>query len=115
MNCRGSPTGLRYFDIWFVSSRTFKCDFAQAKHSFCRAANIFFSKISSFASEETVIEFLKTKCLPILLYDLEVFGVNGVIVIVKRESVKLVKTNHIILNLLNLHTAQHLNICRQHT
>ena len=43
-----------------------------AKRSFYRAANSIFGKIRRIASEDVLIELLKTKCMPILLYGFEV-------------------------------------------
>ena len=40
--------------------------------SLCRAVNGIFVKIGRMASEEVILELIKTKCLPILLYGLEV-------------------------------------------
>ena len=40
--------------------------------SFYRAVNGIFVKIGRMASEEVILELIKTKCLPILLYGLEV-------------------------------------------
>ena len=41
------------------------------KKSFYRAANAVFGKIGRVASEEVTLQLIKSKCLPILLYDLE--------------------------------------------
>jgi len=43
-----------------------------AKRSFYCAANSIFGKIRRIASEDVLIELLKTKCMPILLYGFEV-------------------------------------------
>ena len=43
-----------------------------AKRSFCRAANAVFGKIVRIASEEVTLKIIKSKCLPLLLYGLEV-------------------------------------------
>jgi len=43
-----------------------------AKRSFYRAANGIFGKIGRIASEEVTTQLLKSKCLPLLLYALEV-------------------------------------------
>ena len=50
--------------------RTFKCSLDHAKRSFYRAVNGIFGRIGRMASEEVIL--IKTKCLPILLYGLEV-------------------------------------------
>ena len=63
---------IRYLGIYIVSSRTFRCSLDYAKRSFYRAANGIFGKIGRIASEDVVIQLLKSKCIPILLYALEV-------------------------------------------
>ena len=63
---------LRYLGIFIVSSRSFKCSLDHAKRSFYRAANSIFGKIGRIASEDVLIELLKTKCMPVLLYGFEV-------------------------------------------
>jgi hypothetical protein len=42
--------------------------------SFCRAANSVLSKVVATASEEVVIHLIRSKCIPILLYGVEVTG-----------------------------------------
>ena len=61
----------RYLGVFFVSGRTFKCSFDNAKSKFFRAFNALYSKVGRSASEEVVITLLRVKCLPILLYGTE--------------------------------------------
>jgi len=68
---------LRYLGIFIVSSRSFKCDYSQARSSFCRAANSVFSRVGASASEELMVYLFKTKCLPILLYGMEATGLTS--------------------------------------
>ena len=63
---------MRYLGLFIVQSRTFKCSQYHAKRSFYRAVNGIFGRIDRMASEEVISELNKTKCLPILLYGLEV-------------------------------------------
>jgi len=63
---------LRYLGFFIVSSRNFKCSLDHAKRSFYHAANSIFGKIGRIASEDVLIELLKTKCMPVLLYVFEV-------------------------------------------
>ena len=63
---------MRYLGAYFVQSRTMKCSLDVAKRGFYRAANGIFGKIGRTASEEVVLELIRTKCIPILLYGLEV-------------------------------------------
>ena len=44
----------------------------QAKRSFYRAANAIFGRIGRIASEEVIIQFIKSKCIPVVVYGLEV-------------------------------------------
>ena len=48
----------------------------QAKRSFYRAANSIFARVGRLASEEVMVQLLKHKCLPILLYALEVCNLD---------------------------------------
>jgi len=59
-----------------VRSVKFKCSVDQAKKSFYHVANSIFAKVGRLASQEVVVELLKCKCLPILLYALEVCNLN---------------------------------------
>jgi len=47
-----------------------------AKHSFYQATNGIFGKIGQKASEDVVIQLLKSKCIPVLLYALEVCNLS---------------------------------------
>ena len=69
-------TETRYLGIYIVSSRVFNCSLHYAKCGFYRAANAIFSKIGRISSEEVVLQLVKSKCLPILLYCLEVLPIN---------------------------------------
>jgi len=62
----------RYLGIIVAKSRFFKCSLESAKRSFYRAANAVFGKIWRTASEEVTLTIIKRKCLPLLLYGLEV-------------------------------------------
>ena len=62
----------RYLGVYFISGRTFRCNYDNAKSSFFRAFNAIFSKVGRTASEETVLTLLRSKCIPILLYATEV-------------------------------------------
>ena len=78
----------------------FKCSTDQAKRSFYRAANSIFAKLGRLASEEVIIQLLKQKCLPILLYALEVCNLDkrslqSLDFTVNRFFMKLFKTSNI--------------------
>jgi len=63
---------MMYLGLFIVKSRTFKCSLDDAKRSLYHAVNGIFGRIGRMASEEVILELIKTKCLPILLYGLEV-------------------------------------------
>ena len=63
---------MRYLGVFFVKSRVFKCDLDHVKRSFYRAANAIFGRIGRIASEEVIIQLIKSKCIPVLVYGLEV-------------------------------------------
>jgi len=65
-------TETRYSGIYMVSARVFKCSLRYAKLAFRRAANAIFGKVGHMSSEEVLLQLVKSKCLPILLYSLEV-------------------------------------------
>ena len=67
---------MRYLGVYIVSSRLFKCSLAYAKKSFYRGANAIFGKIGRLASEEVVLQLIKSKCIPILLHGLEPFDID---------------------------------------
>jgi len=59
-----------------IQWRGLKCSIDEAKRSFYRAANAIFGKMGRLASEEVTLHLLKTKCIPVLLYGLEVLQLN---------------------------------------
>jgi len=67
------------------------------RNVFYRATNAIFGKIGRFVSEEVLIELIRCKCMPILLYGLECFflsksDVNSLDFAVRRFLMKLFKT-----------------------
>jgi len=54
-----------------LSSRNFRCSLDYAKRAFYHAANAIFGKVAIATSEEVVIQLIKSKCYPVLLYGLE--------------------------------------------
>jgi len=59
--------------VFTVLSRSFKCSLVYAKRSFYSAVNGLFGKLLNVASEEVILELVRTKCTTILLYRLECF------------------------------------------
>ena len=62
---------MRYLGIFVVKARSFRCSFSHSKRSFFGAVNGVFGKLLNLASEVVILELVKSKCLPILLYGLE--------------------------------------------
>ena len=58
--CRVSE--MQYLWIYLTRSRLFRCSLDHAKRSFYRVANSIFSKIGRIASEEIVLQLVKSKC-----------------------------------------------------
>jgi len=61
----------RYLGVFIVSSRSFKCSLVHAKRSFYAAVNGLLGKLLNLSSEEVILELVRAKCIPILLYGLE--------------------------------------------
>ena len=68
---------IRYLGVYIVRSFKFKCSVDHAKRSFFRAANGIFAKVGRIASEEVLVQLLKHKCLPVMLYGLEVCNLDN--------------------------------------
>ena len=58
--------------MMIVSARAFTCSVKNGKAKFYRAFNAIFGKVGRLASEEVVVELLMKKCVPALLYGIEV-------------------------------------------
>ena len=61
----------RYLGVFFACGRQFRCSFDNAKCSFFTSFNSIFSKIGRHASEDVVLNLIRSKCLPVLLYGVE--------------------------------------------
>jgi len=59
-----------------LSSRNFKCSLEYDKRVFYRAAIAIFSKVARATSEEIVLQLVKSKLYPVLLYGLEACVLN---------------------------------------
>jgi len=60
----------RYLGVYFVSGRAFRCSVDQCKCQYYKAFIAMLSKVGRLASEE-VIDLIRNKCLPVLLYGVE--------------------------------------------
>jgi len=67
---------IRYLGAFVVQCRKFKCCLDDAKKSFYRAADAVLGKIGRIASEEVILEIIRCKCIPIILYGNEAFMLN---------------------------------------
>jgi hypothetical protein len=67
---------MRYLGIFIMRSRNFKCSLDNAKRSFYRSVNAILGKVGRIASEEVVLQLVRCKCLPVLLYGLEACPLN---------------------------------------
>jgi len=61
-------TEFRYLGTYIVGGRTFKRSTTYAKRSFHRAISAMFGKTGRLASGEVILELVKNKCMPRLLY-----------------------------------------------
>ena len=61
----------RYLGVYFVSGRAFRCSVDQCKCQYYKAFIAMLSKVGRLASEEVVIDLIRNKCLPVLLYGVE--------------------------------------------
>jgi len=69
--------------------------------AFCRAANAIFGKVGRISSEEVVLQLVKSKCLPFLLYCLEVCpltktDIKSLDFVINRVFMKLFRTSNIV-------------------
>ena len=67
---------IRYLGMYLIANKVFTCSFDNAKKCYYRAFNAIYSKIGGIASEEVIVEMLKMKCLPVLLYGIDVCPIN---------------------------------------
>jgi len=56
----------------FLKSVNICCSFCKAKQSFYRSFNAVFGNIGRIATADVIIQLLKMKCLPAMLYGVEV-------------------------------------------
>ena len=63
---------IRYLGVFIISSRRFKCSLSYSKRSFYRSVNAILGKVLSTATTDVILHLINSKCVPILLYGLEV-------------------------------------------
>ena len=98
---------MRYLGVFFVKFRVFKCNIDYVKRSFYRAANAIFGRIGRIASEEVIIQLIKSKCIPVLVYGLEVCPLTKS----DRESLDF-PVNRFFMKLFNTSNIQMVNDCQ---
>jgi len=61
---------MKYIGVTIVSSRNFKISTEESRRAFHRAGNAIFGCIGRVATEEVVLQLLRSrpKCIPILLW-----------------------------------------------
>jgi len=104
-------TEIRYLGIYFASSRSLKCTLDMAKRSFYRTADAILGKVGGRAPEDVILELIRSKCLPALLYGLEACplrksDISSLDFVVNRFFMKLFQTNNIDIGLVNYYRAQ---------
>lgn len=67
---------LRYLGVEITGGRKFSCSMSKAKGKFNGAVNSVIGKLENRAHEDVLIQLIKTKCLPILLYGTEACALN---------------------------------------
>ena len=68
---------LRYLGIYIASAANFKCLFDNAKKSLYRSFNAVYGRLGKTTSEEVILNLVKSKCLPCLLYGVDVCPLNA--------------------------------------
>jgi len=58
----------RYFMVFIEAASSFKCSLDNTKRSFYRSFNSIFGRVGRVASNEAIIQLLKSKCLSVLYY-----------------------------------------------
>jgi len=66
----------RYLGITVESASHFKCNIGEAKKSFYRSFNAIFGRVGRIAKETVTVELIMKKCLPTLLYAMDVCPLN---------------------------------------
>lgn len=67
---------LRYLRIEITGGRKFSCSMSEAKCKFNGAVNSVIGKPENRAHEDVLVQLIKSKCLPILLYGAEACALN---------------------------------------
>ena len=100
---RRNQSNIWYLGFFIARARTFRCSLNYVKRSFFGAVNGLFGKLLNLASETVILELVRSKCMPILLYGLEScqlsnadlrsldFTFNRLVKLFKTKSIDVVK------------------------
>ena len=81
MTCNGTKLDwvqeMRYLGVYIASAANFKCLFDNAKKSLYRSFNAVYGRLGNSTSEEVILNLVRAKCLPSLLYGVDVCPVNA--------------------------------------
>ena len=67
---------IRYLGVFIVNNRQFRCSFDSMKSRFNRSFNAIYGKIGRTASHDVILKLVESKCLPTLLYGVDVVPVS---------------------------------------
>ena len=62
---------IRYFGLFIVSGKKFKCNLQSPRQKFFQASNGIFGKIGLRAQNNLILSLINTFCIPVLLYGLD--------------------------------------------
>jgi len=86
---------LSYLGVHILQSRTFKCSLSSHRKAFYRSANAVFGMIGRIASEEVILQLIKSKCIPSLLYGFDACALTKWTLLSTGFFMKLFKRNNI--------------------
>ena len=67
---------IRYLGVFIVRNRRFKYSLVNSKRSFYHSVNAILGKVLSTATINVILHLINSKCVPVLLYGLEVCPLN---------------------------------------
>ena len=70
----------RYLGVYLTCAKKFQINFDHAKSNFYRAFNGIMAKVGHSASHDLMIQLLRSKCLPILLYGTDACNPASIVV-----------------------------------
>jgi len=67
----GTDNDVRYLGVFIESASCFKCSLDNAKRYFYRSFNGISGRVGRIASNEVIVQLVKSKCFPVLFYGLK--------------------------------------------